>query len=144
MPPSPICAQCCANRRIPFRCSASCTPHLKNDDPILAEETLPPRCREPNRADLRLDLANYLCARAAPIRRCRFFEKLAAEQPANLGALEALFDVQVPARTSRVRVARLDCAGRQARATSGNYMRLAELADGKLDAARAAFDVPRR
>ena len=117
--------------------------HLKNDDPILAEETLRAAVQgSPNRAELRLDLAKLLVRTGRADQALPILEKLAAEQPANLGALEALFDVQV---------ARKDFAGARRSAGSvqaarpelpaGNYMHgLAELADGKLDAARAAFE----
>src|SRR6266404_733615 len=70
--------------------------HLKNDDPILAEETLRAAVQgSPNRAELRLDLAKLLVRTGRADQALPILEKLAAEQPANLGALEALFDVQV-------------------------------------------------
>lgn len=117
--------------------------YLKNDDPMLAEETLRAAVQgSPKSADLRLDLAKFLVRTSRADQALPMLEKLAAEQPTNLGALEALFDVQV---------LRKDFAGARRSAAlvqaakpelpAGTYMSgLAELADGKPDAARVAFE----
>ena len=117
--------------------------YLQNDDPTLAEETLRAAVQSsPNDADVRLDLAQLLVRTGRSDQALPMLEKLAADQPGNLAALEALFDVQV---------ARKDFAGARRSAglvqaakpelPAGNYMSgLAELADGKPDAARAAFE----
>ena len=69
-------------------------------------------------------------------------EKLAAEQPSNSVVLEALFDVQVVRKDfpAARRSAGLVQAAKP-ELPAGNYMSgVAELADSKPDAARAAFE----
>jgi tetratricopeptide (TPR) repeat protein len=117
--------------------------YLQNDDPTLAEETLRAAVQSsPTDSDVRLDLAQLLARTGRGDQALLMLEKLAAEQPGNLAALEALF---------RVQIARKDFTGARQSAglvqtakpelPAGNYMSgLAELADGKLDAARVAFE----
>jgi tetratricopeptide (TPR) repeat protein len=117
--------------------------YLKNDDPTLAEETLRAAVQaSPNDPNARLDLAQLLVRMGQPDQALPMLEKLATDQPANAAVLEAFFDVQI---------ARKDFAGARRTAAlvqtakpelpAGNYMSgLAELADGKPDAARAAFE----
>ena len=117
--------------------------YLQSEDPTLAEETLRAAVQgSPNNADLRLDLAKLLVRTGRLDQALPMLEKLAADQPDSLVVLEALFDVQV---------ARKDFAGARRTAglaqsakpelPAGNYMSgLAELADGKPDLARAAFE----
>jgi len=117
--------------------------YLQNYDTTLAEETLRAAVQNsPTDPDARLDLAQLLVRSGRLDQALPILEKLTADQPDNLTALEALFDVQM---------ARKDLAG--ARRTTGlvqtvkpklptgYYMGgLAEQADGKIDAARAAFE----
>jgi tetratricopeptide (TPR) repeat protein len=117
--------------------------YLQNEDPTLAEETLRGAVQgSPTDVDARLELARLLARTGRVDAAFSMLERLAAEQPTNLAALRALFEAQV---------ARKDFAGarRSARLVqtatpelaAGNYMSgLAETADGKSDAARAAFE----
>jgi tetratricopeptide (TPR) repeat protein len=117
--------------------------YMKNEDPTLAEETLRAAVESsPTDPDARLDLAQLLLRSGRGDQALPMLEKLATEQPGNLAVLEALFGVQV---------ARKDFAGARRSAAlvqaakpelpAGNYMSgMAELADGKPDAARAAFE----
>jgi tetratricopeptide (TPR) repeat protein len=96
----------------------------------------------PSSADLKLDLAQLLVHTGRFDLALPMLEKLAVAQPANLAVLGSLFEAQV---------ARKDFAGARHTAglvrqpkpelPAGEYMSgLAELADGKPDAARAAFE----
>ena len=117
--------------------------YLQNDDPTLAEETLRAAMQSsPSDANARFDLAQLLTDMGRPDQSLPILEKLAADEPTNLPALRALFDVQV---------ARKDFSGARRSAglvqaakpelPAGNYMSgLVDQAEGKLDAARAAFE----
>jgi tetratricopeptide (TPR) repeat protein len=117
--------------------------YLQNDDPTLAEETL--RAAVQNRpadASARLDLAQLLARMGRADESLPILEKLAADEPTNLAALRALFDVQMARKDfgGARRSAGLVQAARPELA-AGNYMNgLVEQADGNLDAARASFE----
>ena len=117
--------------------------YLKNDDPILAEETVRAAVqRSPNNPDLRLDLARLLVRTGRADQALPILEKLAASQPADVGALEELFDVQMARKdfTGARRAAGMVQAANPELPVGSYLSGLAELADGKLDAAREAFE----
>ena len=117
--------------------------YLQNDDLTLAEETLRSAVQSsPNSVDLRLDLAQLLMRTGQSGQALTLLEKLAGEQPANLPVLEALFGAQM-ARKDFVAAQRTAGLVQSAKPElpTGNYLSgVAELADGKADAARAAFE----
>jgi len=117
--------------------------YLQNDDSTLAEETLRTAVQSsPNSVDLRLDLAQLLMRTGQSGQALTILEKLAGEQPANLPVLEALFGAQI-ARKDFVAARRTAGLVQSAKPElpTGNYLSgVAELADGKADAARAAFE----
>ena len=117
--------------------------YLQNDDPTLAEETLRAAVQnKPADANARLDLAQLLARMGRPDQSLPILEKLAADQPTNLTALRALFDVQMARNDfgGARRSAELVQAARP-ELSAGNYMNgLVEQADGKLDTARAFFE----
>jgi tetratricopeptide (TPR) repeat protein len=117
--------------------------YLQNDDSTLAEETLRSAVQNsPTDQDARLDLAQLLVRSAQADQALPLLEKLAADQPGNLTALQALFDIQM----ARKDFAAARRTGRLVQAAkpdlpAGNYMSgLVEQADGKSDSARAAFE----
>ena len=117
--------------------------YLQNDDSTLAEETLRTAVQSsPNSVDLRLDLAQLLMRTGQSGQALTILEKLAGEQPANLPVLEALFGAQI-ARKDFVAARRTAGLVQSAKPElpTGNYLSgVAELADGRADAARAAFE----
>lgn len=117
--------------------------YLQNDDSTLAEETLRSAVQSnPNSVDLRLDLAQLLMRTGQSGQALTLLEKLAGEQPANPPVLEALFGAQIAGKdfVAARRTAGLVQSAKPELPT-GNYLSgVAELADGKADAARAAFE----
>jgi tetratricopeptide (TPR) repeat protein len=117
--------------------------YLKSDDPTLAEETLRAAAQaNASDIDLQLDLANLFADTGRIDQAATLLQRLAAEHSANVDVLKGLFKVQM---------ARRDYAGARHSAElvqaatpalpAGIYMSgEAELADGKIDAARADFE----
>jgi tetratricopeptide (TPR) repeat protein len=117
--------------------------YLQNDDPTLAEETLRAAVQSrPTDADARLELAQLLVRTGRVDAALPILEKLASEQTVNLAVLQALIEVQVARKdfTAARRSAGLMQTARPELATGGYLSGLVELADGKPDAARAAFE----
>jgi len=117
--------------------------YLQNEDATLAEETLRAAVQSsPTDPDARMDLAQLLARSGRANQALPILEKLALEQPGNLTMLEALYGVQMALKdfAGARRSAGLVQAAKP-ELPAGNYMNgVAELADGKPDAARAAFE----
>jgi tetratricopeptide (TPR) repeat protein len=117
--------------------------YLENDDTTMAEETLRSAVQaRPTDPDARLDLVQLLGRTGRVNEALPMLEKLAVEQPGNLDVLNALF---------RAQMARKDFAGArrtvglvqtaQPELSTSSYLSgVVEQADGKPDAARAAFE----
>ena len=117
--------------------------YLQNDDPTLAEETLRAAVQNsPEDADPVVDLAQLLVRTGRADQVLPLLEKLTTRQPGNLAALNALFDVQMDRKdfAAARRTAQLIQSIKPAEATGDFLLGQAELADGKPDAARAAFE----
>jgi tetratricopeptide (TPR) repeat protein len=117
--------------------------YLQNYDTTLAEETLRAAVQNsPADPDTRLDLAQLLARSGRVDQALTILEKLTTDKPDNLTAFQALFDAQM-ARKDFAAALRTAALVQTAKPTlpAGNYMSgLAEQADGKIDAARAAFE----
>ena len=115
----------------------------QNNDATLAEETLRAAVQNnPGSPELRLDLAEFLAQSGRLEQAQPLLEKLAAEQPGNVPALEALFRVQLARKDyggARHAAGLLETA--QPKRPAGAYLAgVAELAAGKSAVARADFE----
>jgi predicted Zn-dependent protease len=117
--------------------------YLQNEDATLAEETLRAAVQAaPTDPDARLDLAQLLVRSNRADAALPMLEKLSTEQPTNMTVLEALLNVQLQNKdyAAARRSAQLMIAAKP-ELPAGNYMAgMVELADGKLDAGRAALE----
>ena len=117
--------------------------YLQNDDRTLAEETLRAAVQaHQSDVNLRLDLARLLARTNRSDQALPMLQKLATEQPDNRAVLEELFGAQM-ARKDNVAAKKTAAlmAAAKAGQPAGNYMTgMAELAEGKTDAARNAFE----
>ena len=114
-----------------------------NNDATLAEETLRAALQNsPADPDLRFDLAQLLAGSGRNDQAAPLLDKLAAEQPANVPVLEALFRVQLLRKDyagALHSAAQVEAA--QPTLPSGPYLSgVAEQAAGKAAAARADFE----
>jgi tetratricopeptide (TPR) repeat protein len=117
--------------------------YLQNDDPTLAEETLRAAAQSsPDDAEPVVDLAQLLVRTGRGDQALPMLEKFTTRQPGNLAALNALFDVQMARKdfAAARHTAQLIQSVKPAEAAGDFLLGQAELADGKPDAARAAFE----
>ncbi len=117
--------------------------YLQNDDPTLAEETLRAAVQSsPDNAEPLVDLAQLLMRTGRADQALPLLEKFTTRRPGDLTALNALFDVQMARKdfAAARRTAQLIQSVKPAEAAGDFLLGQAELADGKPDAARTAFE----
>jgi predicted Zn-dependent protease len=117
--------------------------YLQNDDPTLAEETLQAAAQNnPDDAETVMAFVRLLVRAGRGDQALPLLEKFTTRKPGNLAALNALFDVQLGRKdiAAARHTAQLVQTAKPGEADGDILLGQAELADGKPDAARAAFE----